>query len=67
MNMRQAKQEIVSEYSNLVGFKMASDMQIESYLVIGVKLGEITAQQAAAKSLKSYEEKCTRIFEKHES
>lgn len=62
--MRQAKQEIVNKYSELVGFKMANDMEIEQYLVVGVKLGEMTAEQAAQSSLSAYEEKCTTAFKK---
>ena len=64
MKLKKAKQLIIKAYSELVGFKMADTMAIENYLVIGVKLGEMTAEQAANKSHDDYESKCTRAFEK---
>lgn len=66
MKTKEAKQLIINEMSKQLGFKMSSNCSVERYLIIGVKLGEMTASKAAEITNKDYEEKCTNQFTKYQ-
>ena len=62
MKLREAKKLIIEAASKELGFKLSDKADIEQYLVVGVKLGSITPEQAAKTSNKNYEEACTKAF-----
>ena len=61
MKLREAKQLIIDEMGVLLENTMSPKTEIQSYLVSGVKIGRITAQEAAAITIKDYENACTAI------
>lgn len=62
MKVTQAKQIIIKAYSELVGLQMAADLEIDGVLVLGVKQGFITAQQAAEEMVNDYTKQVTESF-----
>ena len=67
MKTKEAKQLIVNEMSKQLGFKMSNDCVVESYLVIGVKLGKLTASEAAKETNKNHEESCSIVFNRYQA
>lgn len=63
----EAKRLIIAAYSKVAGINLAPDTQIEHYLVLGVKIGQLTPEEAARKSHDEYVRKCNRAFERKES
>tara|TARA_R110001632_G_scaffold200898_1_gene323612 strand:+ start:175 stop:378 length:204 start_codon:yes stop_codon:yes gene_type:complete len=62
MKLRKAKQLIIEAASKALGFKLSSNTNIEQYLVVGVKLGKLTPEQAAKDTNNNYTKACTRVF-----
>ena len=67
MRLHKAKELIIKAASNDLGFDLSSNIVVKPYLVVGVKLGNITPEQAAKKTINDYTEDCTRIFTKAEA
>ena len=67
MKLREAKKLIIEAASKELGFKLVDNTKIEQHLVCGVKLGQMTAEQAAKITNENYARMCTRAFEKAES
>ncbi len=64
MKLREAKNLIIDAASQQLGFKLVRTTNIEQYLIGSVKLGRMTAEQAATITNKNYSDMCTRAFEK---
>ena len=64
MKLREAKKLIIEAASEDLGFKLSDGTEIEQYLVVGVKLGQITPEYAAKTTNENYGRKCTAIFER---
>lgn len=64
MKSIEAKNLIIKAASEELGFKLADSTTIEQYLIIGVKLGNLTPEQAAEIINKKYAQACTETFNK---
>ena len=67
MKLLEAKKLIIEAASKELGFKLSANTEIEQYLICGVKLGQMTAEQAAKIKNENYTRMCTKAFNNAES
>ncbi len=62
MKLREAKNLIIKAASKELGFNLSNKTDVEQYLIVGVKLGNITPEQAAATTNENYSNVCKKLF-----